>query len=137
MITCAELRKLVENSEMENSKIELKSFRKLYESKEGSKDIARGIVALANRHGGRFIMGINDDGKFDGKLPIMSNSSEITIDDFKEKIFHLIRDHISPTIEPETEYLQCSEGDVLILNVPKRKGMPHAFIEKRECPMLL
>ncbi len=132
MITFDELKKLIENSEKENSKIELKSFRKLYESKEGSKDIARGIVALANRHGGRFIMGINDDGKFDGKLPIMSNSTEITIDDFKEKIFHLIRDHISPTIEPETEYLQCSEGDVLIINVPKRKGMPHAFIEKRE-----
>lgn len=136
MLTCEELYAIVKSTEKENSKVELKSFRILYQKNtektdtEGAKDLASEIVAFANRFGGKIILGINNDGVFDGKLPIkIEEHRVIDIDSLKQKIFHLIRDYISPHIDCSTEFLECGERDVLVITIPKRKGIPHARVE--------
>ena len=126
MTKCTDLYDHLENSEKENMKIELKSFE-LLRNKEGKKKIGYAIVALSNRYGGKLIIGIKDDGTFQGK-----NIFDIDADKgIIENICHL---KISPIIEYSIEFLECEKGNILIVNVPMRKGIPHAFVVSREGP---
>ena len=129
MFTCKDIYKIINSPEKENLTIELKSFRKLFDDdhKDGSvkrKEIAYTIVALANRFGGKLIFGINDDGSFDGK-------NKIDIDKAKESINQICTGNISPIVEYQSQFLECPEGDLLIIHIPKRKGIPFAYINSK------
>jgi hypothetical protein len=82
---------------------------------------------MANRHGGRIILGINNDGTFEGKGIFEIDSDKGSIDNISQTM-------ISPSIDYLTEFIECDEGDVLIIDVQKRKGIPHAFINTRHGP---
>lgn len=126
MMTCAEIYKILKSPEKEKIKIELKKSDVL-RKRDGQRELGYEIIALVNRYGGKLIIGINDDGTFEGK-------GIFDIDKDKGIIEDICYTRISPVIEYNTEFLQCKEGDVLIVNVSRRKGIPHAYIVSRDGP---
>lgn len=125
-MTEEDIQKIINSPEKENITIELKSFRKLFNADgDNRKEIAAEISALSNRHGGTLIFGLNNDGTFDPK-------NDYNIDKAKEIINQVCHDNISPVIDCSTQFLQCKDGDLLIVFIPKRKEIPHAVIAKRE-----
>lgn len=122
-----DIEKIIRLSEKERIDIELKSFRKLIPFDDVSKkDIAAEIVAFANRNGGKIIFGVNDNGSFESTTGI-----NIDIDTAKSNLHNLCFDNISPVVECNTQVIEDTQGIFLIVYVPKRRGMPHACIEKR------
>jgi len=124
MTDCEELRNIVNNPDEENLKIEFKNSN-ILNTNEGKKKLAIEIVAFVNKYGGRLILGINDDRTFEGK-------NVFDVDTDKGKITGIIRDRISPILNCEVEFLPCTEGDVIIINIPKRKDIPHAVVKKSD-----
>ncbi|HLP11160.1 MAG TPA: ATP-binding protein [Flavobacteriales bacterium] len=120
-MTVDEIHKITQSKELETVFRECKSFR-LFGNKDASRDIACSILAFANRHGGKIIFGINNDGSFDEKLAR-------DLDGLKGKIQNICYTNISPRIEVE---VQLIEGDIdfLIVEVPRRKGIPHSYIKE-------
>ena len=65
MTTQEEIAELLEKSELENMKYELKSSR-IFQNADWMDKLAKEFVAFANKNGGKLIIGIQDDGIFDG-----------------------------------------------------------------------
>lgn len=126
MTSCNELHQILKKPEKEKLKIEFKDSR-ILKSDKGKEKLASEIVAMANRHGGKIFLGIKDDGTFEGK-------DIFEIDKDKGIIDNICHTRISPSVDYLIEFLNCDEGDVLIIHVQKRKGIPHAFIIEREGP---
>jgi hypothetical protein len=126
MTTCEQIYKILKNPEKEKLKIELKTSIPI-RTADGQSKLGYEIVAFANRHGGKLILGINDDGSFEGKKIFDIDTDKGILDD-------ICHTKISPSIDYSIEYLECDKGDILIINIEKRKGIPHAFIVKREGP---
>ena len=129
MLNPKEIEELVSIRDKEKINLELKSIRifKALDKKEQLKKLACGIVALANKNGGKVILGINDNGSFDGKFPKNENTDEI-----KAHIHTICRDNISPTIEFEFQHIASEKWDVFVIYIPKRRNIPHAFVSKRD-----
>ena len=72
MVDCKEILEIIKSPDRENLNIELKKSDIIY-TKEGKKKLAHQIVAFANRLGGKILIGILDDGNFEGKFPDRSN----------------------------------------------------------------
>ena len=70
MTSCAEIHNLLENSEIENLKYELKSS-KILKNDDWKEKLAKEIIVFANRVGGKVIIGLQDDGTFDGKAKLL------------------------------------------------------------------
>ena len=138
MITYEDIEAIIKNHEKEKITIELKSFRKLFDknsdkASEKRRDLSYEIVALANRFGGKIILGLNDDGTFDGKMPLtITPSRNINIDEVKGIIHQICYDSISPRIDITTQFLECPEGDLLIVYIPKRKNIPIAITPNKK-----
>ena len=126
MTSCDELSQILKKPEKEKLKIEFKDSR-ILKGEKGKEKLAFEIVAFANRHGGKIFLGINDDGTFEGK-------KIFEIDNDKGIIDNICHTRISPSVDYFIEFLECNEGDVLIINIQKRKGIPHAFIFSRGGP---
>jgi len=82
-------------------------------------------VAFANRTGGKVIIGLQNDGTYNGK-------AEYDVDKLKGDINNIIRDKISPKINYNFEFLECVQGDLSIISVEKKIDIPYAYIVKRE-----
>ena len=117
MSTCEEIQKLLEESEIESIKIELKSS-KILKNDNWKDRLAKEFVAFANRNGGKVIIGLQDDGTFDGE-------KDYDVDKLKGDINNIIRDKISPMINYNFEFLECDEGDLSIISVEKKKDIPY------------
>lgn len=126
MTTHEQIYNILKNPDKEKIKIEFKTTP-LLRSNDGQSKLGCEIVAFANRHGGKLLIGINDDGSFEGK-------NIFDIDKDKGIIDEICHTKISPSIEYFIEYLEFNEGDILIIDIPKRKGIPHAFIVSRKGP---
>lgn len=124
MTTCEEIQKLLEKLEIENIKFELKSS-KILKNDNWKDNLAREFVAFANKNGGKVIIGLQNDGTFDGK-------KDYEVDKLKGDINNVIRDKISPIIDYNFEFLECDGGDLSIISIEKKKDIPHAYIVKRE-----
>lgn len=126
MTTSKEVLDVISGTEKENIKLELKRSA-LLRSDEGQRKIAYAITALANRNGGRLFIGVNDDGTLEGK-------DIFDIDNDKGIIENICHMKISPIVEYNTELVECPQGDVLVVNIRKRKEIPHAYIVSRKGP---
>lgn len=126
--TIDDINRIIQSPEKEDASIELKSFSKIIEpSHDNKRDIACEIIAFANRHGGKIIFGVNDDGTPDGFI-------NLDVDKLKAKIHDICFDNISPVIEASTQFIESDKGQFLIVHISKRKGIPHAYIDKRYGP---
>lgn len=123
MTTCDEIYQILKNPEKENMKNEFKDSE-ILRSKSGKEKLGYEIVAFANRNGGKLLIGIKDDASLEGK-GIFDDKG---IDNYRSIIDNICHNNISPIIEYEIEFLQYHDGDLLVVNVPKRKGIPHAYI---------
>lgn len=124
MTTCDEIYKILKDPKKENRKIEFKEFAVLT-----NKDDKLGyeFVAIANRVGGMLFIGIRNDGTFEGKT--------ISVAEFesnREIIDGICHVNISPLIDYNIELLKCQEGDVIIVHIPRRRGVPHAYINNKD-----
>lgn len=124
MTTCKEIQELLEKSEIENFKYELKSSRILKNDNWKDK-LAKEFVAFANRTGGKVIIGLQDEGTFDGE-------ADYDINALKGDIDNIIHNKISPIINYNFEFLKCEGGDLTIITIEKKKDIPYAYIVKRE-----
>jgi len=124
MTTCEEIQELLEKSEIENFKYELKSSRILKNDNWKDK-LAKEFVAFANRTGGKVIIGLQDEGTFDGE-------ADYDINALKGDIDNIIHNKISPIINYNFEFLKCEGGDLTIITIEKKKDIPYAYIVKRE-----
>jgi hypothetical protein len=124
-VTADILKQIAQSKEKENASIELKSFDKITNlDDKNRKHIACEMVAFANRNGGKIIFGMKDDGSFETGI-------NINVDELNGKIHSICFDNISPVIEAPTEFVEENDIKAFVVNIPKRKTIPHAFIEKR------
>jgi len=124
-LTIGEIMRIAQCKEKETISTELKSLRKIIPFDEDQKrDIAYEIIAFANRQGGKIIFGINENGQPDER-------HEIDIDKIKSKLHNLCFHSISPVIECSTQFIDEPEGQFFIIYVPKRKGLPCAYVPNR------
>lgn len=100
---------------------------KFLENGDGQKKLAYEIVALVNRRGGKLLLGITDEGAFEGKGIFEVGRDKGIID-------NICANSISPPVEYDVELLQCDKGDVLIINISERKDIPHAYVVSRTGP---
>ncbi|MFX0077182.1 MAG: helix-turn-helix domain-containing protein, partial [Candidatus Hermodarchaeota archaeon] len=122
--TCEEIQEILQKKELETIKYELKSSKILEE--DGWKEkVAQELVAFANRNGGKLIIGLQNDGTYDGK-------ADYDVDKLKGDIQNIIRDKISPRLEYNFQFLQCKEGDLSVITVEKKIDIPYAYITKRK-----
>lgn len=126
MTACKEIYEILKNPEKENLRIELKESD-ILRNNEGQRELGYQIAALANRYGGKLLIGIKNDGTFEGK-------GIFNIDKDKGIVDNICHTVISPVIEYNIEFMSCDQGDILVINVPKREGIPHAYIGSREGP---
>jgi len=125
MTTKNEIYRILKNKDKETLYIEFKKSM-ILKNPNGKKKLAGEIVAFANRYGGKILIGINNDGSFEGK-GIFDDKNK-SVDHYKNDIDNLCHNNISPIVECTMEFMQFSEGDVLVVNIPKRKDIPHAYI---------
>jgi predicted HTH transcriptional regulator len=82
--------------------------------------IAKELIALANTHGGRILLGVDDDGTITG------------VDDAAEEEFVLRRamdTHCEPRIQYSTERIPVADRrDVLLVTVPESTTKPHHLV---------
>lgn len=122
MTDCNKIYEIINNPDIENLKVELKSFNVL-NSNPSRKKFLHEIVAIANKQGGQILLGVNNNGSFEGlKLP--------DPDKIKGTINNLIFDKISPIIACEIVFINCKEGDVFLINIPKKNEIPYAYVRK-------
>ena len=124
MTTCEEVQRLLNKSEIENIKFELKSS-KILKNNNWKDNLAKEFVAFANKNGGKVIIGVQNDGAFDGKR-------DYEVDKLKGDIDNIIHNKISPIINYHFEFLKCDGGDLSIIIIEKKKDIPCAYIVKRE-----
>jgi len=115
-----ELKKLIRKKE--SMKVEFKRSLLLTPSKENRFEIASQLVAFANRNGGFLIFGVEDDGRFEG--------AKIDEDKQTKKISSIAKDKCSPPVVFTHQFIQTKKGDVLIIEIERRKGIPHAVVER-------
>ena len=115
-----QLRRIIKKREA--MKVEFKTTPLLKPTKENRFKIAAQLVAFANRNGGYLIFGIEDDGTFEG--------ARINEDREVQKISYIAKDRCSPQVVFTHQFLETEEGDVLVIEIERRKGMPHAVIER-------
>lgn len=115
-----QLRRIIKKSE--TMKVEFKTTPLLKPTKENRFKIAAQLVAFANRNGGYLIFGVKDDGTFQG--------AEINEDKEVQKISYIAKDRCSPQVVFTHQFLQTKEGDVLVIEIQRRKGIPHAVVER-------
>jgi len=120
LTTCDELNEIRKNPDKERLRIEFKQRSTLTDKPE---EIGYSLIALANRYGGKLIIGLTDDAEFEGK-------GIFQVDKDKGRIDNICNNNCSPKIEYQTEFIQCPDGDVLVINVNKRTGIPHAYTKK-------
>jgi len=122
MTNCKKIYEILKEKELEKTTIEFKESA-ILTSKEGRHKLAQELIALANTKGGKLIIGLSDDGTFEGK-------DIFEVDDDKGKINSIIHDKTSPVINYEIEFLQCKDGDLLVINVEKKREIPHACVDR-------
>lgn len=122
--------------EKENLRTELKQIDKFLTEDHSfrHKEMAALLTSFANREGGVLIIGVKDDGSFEGSglFDALAQSNKSGFDKFKEHIENLCKDIISPRLFVEIQYFSVEENDVCAIIVPRRKTIPHAVVAKHE-----
>ncbi len=113
---------MIQNPDRENIKIELKSYKLLKEKKD-LETIAQECIAFGNRLGGYLVIGVDDNGNFEGK-------GKFEPDRDKGDIENYFSEKISPTLNFIIDYFEYPKGDILVITVSRYKDIPFSIVEK-------
>jgi len=83
-------------------------------------ELAADLTSLANRLGGRIVFGIDNTTRKVEK-GVMADRDRAA-----QLVAHVNRDLCSPPVELSHESIVCPDGDVLVVQVARRKSIPHA-----------
>lgn len=119
MTTAAEVRQLLGRYPAEAQRVLFKPSS-LLGSDDGLDDLAREVVALANREGGRLVLGVSESGQFEGRLSLSREEIETAVET-------LLSTRTVPRPGCTVEHLTGEDGDLAVLRVEPRRGAPHAF----------
>lgn len=112
----------------ENIYLEFKESEKFMSDHE-SLEWGKVIIGMANRYGGKIIVGKKDDGSNEGFniFEKFSEENKSGIDKLKEKIESFCQDRITPPILCDLTHQMEDDGEILIINIPRRKELPYAY----------
>lgn len=122
MTDCSEIERIIKDPNRENLRIDFKNSD-IIKSKDGKKKLLEHIVSFANRDGGMILIGIYDNGTYEGK-------NIFDVDKDKGILNNIINDNIRPILACDIEFMPCKEGDIMIIFIPKMKDIPHAYVNK-------
>jgi len=109
-----ELREILKQTE--NEYVEFKQVGEFSRNYE----IAKLLVAFTNRDGGKLIFGVRDNGTLEGK--------RINFDEKAKIITNIATNLCTPQIQFSSFRFSLKEGDVFVIDIKKRKDIPHAVI---------
>lgn len=111
----------------ENLYIEFKESEKFMH--DDSLEWGKVIIGMANRYGGKIIVGKKDDGSNEGFhiFDKFSEEGKSGIDKLKERIESFCKDRITPSILCDLYHQFDDDGELLIIHVPRRKELPYAY----------
>lgn len=125
-----ELRHLLDQGE--DHTLDYKRSDKLVSpGRENRKDIARHLVGLANREGGRLVFGVKDESRKPDRTTIRKEEAEETISE-------IVEDWCSPPVECRTEAFYSSdsgdltEGSVLVIKIESMGEIPSAVVDHKK-----
>jgi len=79
-------------------------------------NFASEMIAFANTEGGRILVGVTDEGQIVG----VADPQRV-----EEAILNIAHDNCNPALRPTVDRVETDEGLVLVVNVPRRLGVPH------------
>jgi hypothetical protein len=115
MIDKENLMKLILNDE--TPRVEFK--RSEYIKGKKNCELSKAMAGFANHKGGKILIGVNDDRTIEG---FSCNEGEFK--KYEESVYQLAAKHCDPPILPELFSIKLDEGVVLVIDVPKKKGIP-------------
>jgi len=84
------------------------------------------IIAFANLNGGKFYIGVNNDGLAIGFKPNK-------VDEVQKYLVDFIKNKVKPSIHYEISYIPTDEGNIVIcLDIPEHKGVVISYKETPE-----
>jgi hypothetical protein len=86
---------------------------------DGHEQLARDIVALANRDGGRIVLGVDAAGRYEPELALKDDAARVALDE-------LLTRYTAPRIVAPLEHLVGEDGELMVVAVPRRAAGPHA-----------
>ncbi len=92
----------------------------LLASEEGRDQLARDVVGLANRDGGRLVLGVDAAGRYEESLALDDAAAHTALDTMLDEC-------TAPRVNAQLEHLVGEDGELLVVAVPRRSGAPHAF----------
>lgn len=95
---------------------------------DDNEEMAAQLTSFANRYGGRILIGVKDDERLQGWDAL--EGEKIDRDESLLHVSNVARDKCSPPVEFTSDFLASDRGDVLVLNVERREGTPHAVVER-------
>ncbi len=116
---CKEISRILNNPNRENLNVEIKQFDILLNLQK----LTYQITAFANQLGGTLVIGAKDDGSLEGKR--INN-----FDDEKGRVNNYILNKVSPVIVCSIELISCNDGDLILIEIPRKKDVPHAVVKK-------
>ncbi len=121
MTTIGEIQELLSSNSHKNKTVEFKESGILTTS-SGKKKLAHEMIAFANLNGGKIFIGITDLKEFEG-IKI------VDMERYKGQINNICKTNISPPLDFSFETLKLNGDNVLIINIFKKKDIPHAFVK--------
>jgi len=110
-----ELKRILEAGESERVEFKETSFLK------DTEEVAGQLTSFANRNGGKILIGVKDNGELERE--------KINRDKALLQVLNVAQDKTSPPVEISSQFLESTEGDVLVVDVRRRKGIPHAVVK--------
>lgn len=104
----------------ENERIEFKETGIFNDKKE----IAGEMIAFANRNGGIILFGVKDNQEIEG--------ATIDFDKRSLDLSNIANDMCSPAVEFTSDMIHFPDGDVLVVDIPRRRGIPHAVVNRSD-----
>lgn len=91
-------------------------------------EIAAQLTSFANRYGGTILIGVKDEEDLQGWDAV--EGATIDRDKCLLHISNIAMSKCSPPVDFSSDFLTSDKGDVLVLNVERRRSEPHAIVER-------
>lgn len=115
-------------SDHEDTETEWKRSEKfLSDQRDDKNDIIDELAALANRWGGRLLIGVDDSGQYEGSWITNEGYDKAWV---RKRLDELNSDLCSPPMNLDVEVLSDQDKEIAIISVGRYTHIPHARVKK-------